>query len=109
MPENRKCLQVIVEDIDTYDGAPLHEAILRFLHRKGVAGATAWFGIEGYGSSQVIHKQGLFGMSDERPVVIVAIDAEDRLRAVLPDLLAMAQDAMITLSDVEVFQRSGRG
>ena len=97
----RKYLQVFVEDTDTWEGAPLHEAIVRMLEKRGVAGATVWSGIMGYGESRQVHRTGLFG--DERPVIISVIDSEKRIRAVLPQLLAMVKEGLVVLFDAEVF------
>ena len=101
----RKCLQVFVEDTDTWDdGGPLHEAIVRMLEKRGIAGATVWNGIMGYGASRHVHRTGLFG--DQKPVIITAIDSEDTIRAVLPELLAMVKEGLVALLDAEVFVKS---
>ena len=100
----RKYLQVFVEDTDTWEGAPLHEAIVRVLEKHGVAGATVWNGIMGYGESRQVHRTGLFG--DERPVIISVIDSEKRIRAILPQLLAMVKQGLVVLFDAEVFVKS---
>jgi len=65
--EIRKCLQVFVEDTDCWKGEPLYEAIVRLLHKHGVAGATVWSGVMGYGAHGWIHRKGLFGVADEKP------------------------------------------
>ena len=97
----RKYLQVFVEDTDTWEGAPLHEAIVRMLENRGVAGATVWSGIMGYGESRQVHRTGLFG--DERPIIISVIDSEPKIRAVLPQLLKMVKGGLVVLFDAEVF------
>jgi PII-like signaling protein len=98
---NRKYLQVFIEDTDTWEGAPLHEAIVRMLEANGVAGATVWSGIMGYGESRQVHRTGLFG--DERPVIISVIDSEQKIRAVLPELLTMVKEGLVVLLDAEAF------
>ncbi len=77
-----KSLLVFVEDTDTWEGEPLYEAIVRLFHRNHVAGATVWNGIMGYGAHGRIHRKGLFGVADEKPVVIVAVDTEEKIRGV---------------------------
>ena len=104
--ETKKCLQVFVEDCDEYGDEPLYEAIVRFFQKQGVAGATVFSGIMGYGASRRIHKKGLFGVSDERPVVIIAIDEEAKLRSILPGLLPMIKEGLVVLLDAEVFIRA---
>lgn len=100
----RKCLQIFVEDTDTWDGRRLYEAIVHMLEKRGVAGATVWNGIMGYGVSRQFHRTGLFG--DEKPIIITAIDSEETIRAVLPQLLSMVKDGLVAIFDAEVFVKS---
>ena len=80
----------------------LYEAIVRRLHRQGILGATVLVGVMGYGVHRRIHKRGLLGVSDEKPVVILAIDQEEKLRAVLPIIVPMVKEGMINLVDTEI-------
>ncbi len=48
--EIRKCLQIFIEDTDTWEGEPLYEAIVRLLHKRGITGATVWSVVMGYGA-----------------------------------------------------------
>jgi PII-like signaling protein len=98
----RKMLLIIIEDVDRWEGQPAHEAILRSLLRGGIAGATAWTGIAGYGAGGRLHHRGLFGVSDEKPVLIAAVDEEGKLRAAIPSILPMVKGGLVLLQDVEV-------
>jgi len=98
-----KTLQVFIEDTDKWGGEPLSDAIIRLLHKRGIVGATVWNGVMGYGAAGRIHRRGLFGVTDERPVVITAIDSEKNLRAVVPEILPMVKEGVVALSDIEVF------
>ena len=49
-----------------------------------------------------IHRKGLFGVSDDRPVTIVAVDSEEKIRAVLSIVVPMVKEGLILLQDVEV-------
>ena len=107
--QTQKVLQIIVEDTDRHEGQPLYEAIVRFLQKRGIAGATVWSGIMGYGANRRIHRKGLFGVSDQKPVIITAIDSEKKIRAHLQDLLAMIPEGVALLQDAEVFVRVREG
>jgi PII-like signaling protein len=100
----RKYLQVFIEDTDTWDGAPLYEAIVRMFEKRGLAGATVWTGIMGYGESRQVHQTGLFG--DQRPVIISVIDSEPKIRAILPKLLPMVKEGLVVVLDAEVFVKA---
>ena len=55
----------------------------------------------GYGVHRRIHKKVCLG-SDERPIVILAIDDEEKLRAILPTIVPMVKEGMINLIDTEI-------
>jgi PII-like signaling protein len=69
---------------------------------KSIAGATAWTGIAGYGAGGRLHHRGLFGVSDEKPVMIAAIDEGEKLRAAIPSVLPMVKGGLVLLQDIEI-------
>jgi PII-like signaling protein len=100
-------LLVIIEDVDRWEGQPVHEAILRLLLRHGIAGATAWAGMAGYGAGGRLHHRGLFGVSDEKPILITAVDEDGKLRAAIPSILPMVKGGLVLLQEVELFNVDG--
>jgi PII-like signaling protein len=101
--EKKKCLMVFVEDTDTWQGERLHEVIVRLMHKHGLAGATAVSGIAGFGAHGRIHRKGLFGMSDEKPVVILAIDSEAKVTEALEAVAPLIKEGLICTYDTAVF------
>ena len=97
-----KMLLIFIDQTDTWKNAPLHEAIVRVLEQNGVAGATVLSGIMGYGIHRRIHRRGLLGVSDDKPLTIAAIDSEDKLRNVLRAVRPMVREGLIGLTDFEV-------
>ena len=102
--------RIYIGEADHHDGHPLYQAIVAFLRERGIAGATVFRGIEGYGANARLHTTRLLRLSEDLPILIEVVDQEDRLRAVLPDLDAMVVDGLITLERVEVVAyRAGPG
>lgn len=98
-----RILMIFCDETDLWKGEErLYAAIVRKLHRHGIAGATVLRGLMGYGVHRRIHKKGLFGVSDETPIVILAIDEEQKLREMLPILVPMVKEGLINLTDTEV-------
>lgn len=99
-----KLLLICIDETDTWGDArvPLYEAVVKKLLELGIAGATVQRGIMGYGTNHRLHKKGLFGVADERPVTIFVIDNESRIRAVLPKLRQMITEGLIFLTGGEV-------
>lgn len=97
-----KMLLIFIDQTDTWQNKPLHEVIVRALEQNGIAGATVLSGIMGYGSHRRIHRKGLLGVSDDKPLTIAAIDNEKKLRDVLPAIRPMIREGLIGLSDFEI-------
>jgi hypothetical protein len=103
MTEGRtKMLVIFIDETDTWHGSKLYEAIVRVFEQNGIAGATVLSGIMGYGSHRRIHRKGLFGVSDDKPLTIAAIDSEQKLRDVLPAIRPMVREGLIGLLDFEM-------
>lgn len=98
----QKSLVIFVAESDMWQDAHLYAAIVTTLERQGIAGATVNLGLMGYGRHRRIHRKGLFGMSDDKPVTIIAVDTEAKIRAVLPIIAPMVREGLILLQDAEV-------
>jgi hypothetical protein len=97
-----RALLVFVNEADVWHDRPLYQAIVERLHQLGIAGATAQAGLMGFGHHMRLHHKGLFGIADDRPVTIVSVDDEARLRSILPDVRAMVTEGLIVLLEAEV-------
>jgi PII-like signaling protein len=95
-------LTVIVGEDDTWHHRPLYSEIVHRAHEAGLAGASVFRGIEGFGASSLIHTSRLLSLSEDLPVAVVIVDAEDRVRAFLPRLAELAGQGLVTLDEVEV-------
>lgn len=94
--------RIYIGESDTWHGRPLYEAIVHLLRERGLAGVTVLRGIEGFGAKQHIHTTRILRLSEDLPVLIEVVDAEERVRAILPELDAMVTGGLITLERVEV-------
>jgi uncharacterized protein len=95
-------LTIHLKEADRSDDLPLHELIVRRLLHSGIAGATVLRGVMGYGKHGHVHRTRLFGVSDDYPILIIAIDESERIRAFLPELKTLIPGGLITLHEVEV-------
>lgn len=95
-------LTIYVDETDTTGEMPLYEAIVRRLLRDEIAGATVQRGIMGFGSHARVHRKRLFGVSDDRPIVISAIDSAGKIRAAAKGVQEMVREGLVTIQTVEV-------
>jgi uncharacterized protein len=103
-----KLLRVFIGESDRYEGGPLFEAIVRKARELGLAGATVWQGIEGFGARSRIHTAKILRLSEDLPVIVEVVDSEEKIRALLPALDAMlaavGNGGLITLEKVEIIK-----
>ncbi|MGK5531469.1 DUF190 domain-containing protein [Streptomyces sp. URMC 129] len=93
-------LTLYVTEADTWRHRPLSAEIVRRAHRAGLAGASVFRGVEGFGGTGRVHTARLLSLSENLPVAVVIVDEEERVRAFLPELAELA-DAGIGLATVE--------
>jgi len=101
-----KMLVIYVDETDLWGAGPLYEALVRRIRQMGLAGATAQAGMMGFGSHGKVHHRRLFGVSDDKPVVITVVDSEPKIRAALPELRGMVREGLVVLLDAEVVEQA---
>nr|WP_221462529.1 DUF190 domain-containing protein [Streptomyces olivoverticillatus] len=99
---------VFIGESDTFRHKPLYSEIVHRAHAAGLAGASVFRGIEGFGASSLIHTQRLLSLSEDLPVAVVIVDTAERVRAFLPVLEELVGDGMVTLDEVEVLHYRGK-
>ncbi len=95
-------LRIYLGESDHWHGKPLYQAIVGRMRERGLAGATVLRGIEGFGAKQHLHTSRILSLSEDLPVLIEAVDAEDKIRAIIPEIDEMLGDGLMTLEKVEV-------
>jgi PII-like signaling protein len=93
-------LRIYVSESDRWEGRPLYEALVRTAHEQGIAGATAFRGIEGFGASSRIHTVKVLHLSETLPVVVEIADRADRIAAFMPTLDKMIGEGMVMIQRV---------
>lgn len=85
-----------------YHGKPLWEAILSDFKERGVAGATVYRGIAGFGANAKIRNALSEYLSSDLPIIIEVVDNESKLLRIVPDLEEMIGGGLVTLEKVEI-------
>ena len=85
-------LRIYIGEADHAHGKPLYEAIVAFLRERGLAGATVFRGIEGFGANSHLHTTRLLRLSEDLPILVEVVDTDERIRAILPELDALVGD-----------------
>ncbi|MET9870938.1 DUF190 domain-containing protein [Streptomyces sp. NPDC006386] len=101
-------LTVLVGENDTWHHKPISAEIVHRAHTAGLAGASVFRGVEGFGASSLIHTSRLLSLSEDLPVAVVIVDTEPRVRAFLPQLDELVTEGLVTLDECEVIRYTGR-
>ena len=101
-------LTVFVGETDQWHHKPLYTEIVHRAHMLGLAGASVFRGIEGYGASSHIHTSRLLSLADELPLAVVIVDDEQRVRDFLPQLDELVTEGLVILDPVEVYRYVGQ-
>lgn len=99
---------IFVGENDTWQHKPLYTEIVHRAHAAGLAGASVFRGIEGFGASSLIHTSRLLSLSEDLPVAILLVDDRDRIEAFLPQLDDLVTEGLVILDDCQVIRYVGR-
>ena len=97
-----KLLTIYIGEHDHYHHRPLYQVIVETLREKGIAGATVFRGIEGYGKRSRIHTASILRLSEDLPIVIQVVDRGERIKSILPIIDEMVPEGLVTLQPVDV-------
>ena len=87
-------------------GVPAYIAICDLMHRRRLAGASVFLGVDGIAHG---HRQRarFFGRNGDVPMMIIAVGSGERIGRVLPELGGLLRRPMMTLERVRVCKRDG--
>jgi uncharacterized protein len=99
-----KMLRIHFGEADKWHDKHLYRAIVEKCRELDIAGATVFRGIEGYGASTLIRRTHHLSFSSDLPVMVTVIDADEKIRQLLPFLDQMVGEGLIAMSEVEVIK-----
>jgi len=99
-----RLIRVFIDERDRRGVQPLYTAIVEYLRSKGIAGATVFRGIEGYGSHHEIHVAKPFSWVPNVPVLVEVVDEAAKIETILPGLRDLVGEGLLTLENVEYLQ-----
>lgn len=102
-------LSIFIGESDQYRHGPLYHEIVRRAKEAGLAGASVFRGIEGYGASSRIHTTRILSLSEDLPLVVIIVDTGAKIEAFLPQLDELIGEGLVIIDDVEVITYVGRG
>jgi len=99
-----KKLTIYVDEVDKFHGKPVYEVLLDIFFKKKIMGVSVFRGIAGYGSDGVFHTSKMLELSTSMPVKIEAVESEEMINRVLPDVYHVVEKGMVEVTDTNVIK-----
>jgi len=103
-----KLVRIFIGESDKAGVVPLYEKIVTEAKAHGLAGVTVTKGIMGFGKNSRIHTAKILRLSEDLPIVIEIVDAEEKIEAfksILDKLFEEnASGGLITIEKVEIIK-----
>jgi len=96
------CVTIRIKRNDKVNSKSLQKVLLDLMIKEGVAGATVWTGVNGFGKrgKSTLH---LEGITVNMPLIIEVIDWQSKLERLLPSIKNLINDnGLISIHDVDV-------
>ena len=99
---NEDCLKLTAYFAERDRGGPdrsrfLGDALVEICARHAFATSVLLRGAEGFGRHQVLQSERLLTLSEDLPMVLVAVDTRHRIEAALPEVGRVARHGLLTL------------
>src|SRR5215475_2548793 len=102
-----KRITIFIGESDRYHHKPLYAEIVRRAHQRGLAGASVFRGIEGFGAASRIHTTRLLSLSEDLPLAIIIVDTAERTEEFLDEVAELVTGGLIIVDDVHVHTYAG--
>lgn len=103
MSEGALKLTIYFGERSRVGGRLLAEELLDIYARHEVRSSILLRGIQGFGGKHRLRTDRLLTLSEDLPLVSVAVDARERIHALLPEVSAIGHDGLITLERARIY------
>jgi uncharacterized protein len=99
-----KRVTIFVGESDRHHHRPVYAEIIHRAHEAGLAGASAFRGMEGFGSTAQVHTSRLLSLSQDLPMAIIIVDTAAAVGRFLPQIDDLVADGLVLVDDVQVYR-----
>jgi hypothetical protein len=108
LKKNAKLLRIFLGESDKVYHSALYDVIVREARKFGLAGATVWRGIMGFGPTSHIRSDRILDLSSDLPIIVEIVDGEEKINNFLPVLDDLFESAgcggLVTVENVKVIR-----
>ena len=101
-----KCMRIFVSSTDKFRHTPVYEMVIYAAKRYGMAGATAFKGTMGFGTTSAISSVKFWEVTEKLPIMIEIIDEREKIdwfiETIKPFFDKIKNGCIITIQDTRV-------
>jgi uncharacterized protein len=104
-----KAIKVTVYLCDTakHHGMPVYSSVLDFLFKSGIAGASVFKGVAGFGAQHRMHSAHIVEISDSLPIKIEFIESREKVEEILEELKKRTTSGLIEMNETTMVHKAG--
>jgi PII-like signaling protein len=102
LPEEGQLLRIFIGESDKFEKQPLYEWIVKKARESGLAGATVFRGLLGYGASSRLHTAKILRLSSDLPIVIEIVDTDEKIEKFIPLIDEALKNGLATLEKANI-------
>lgn len=95
-------LRIFIGESEKKNGRPLYEWLVNEARHRGIAGATVFRGIMGFGAHSLVHTSKILDLASNLPVVVEVSDTSEKIQDFLAVVEESIKDGMATLQEIEM-------
>ncbi|GAB4290016.1 MAG: DUF190 domain-containing protein [Ignavibacteriaceae bacterium] len=107
-----KLLRIFIGESDKSGNIPVYEKIVIEARKAGLAGATVFRGIMGFGGTSRIHTAKILRLSEDLPLIIEIVDEEQKIEKFIPVINSLFEEAdcggLITIEKAQIIKYTTR-
>lgn len=97
-------LRIYIGEDEHESHVTLYDVLLERFMEAGIAGVTVFQGVAGYGGGKHLRTASLLRFSTDLPMIVEAIDTEDKIREALAIAEELVESGLITTDTVHARQ-----
>ena len=101
-PQEGYLLRIFISESDRHEGKLLYEWLVLKAREMGLAGATVFRGIAGFGAHSRMHTFKIERLSEDLPIIVEIVDTMERLEGFLSLVDDIVKEGSATIEKVQV-------
>ncbi|SME95774.1 MULTISPECIES: DUF190 domain-containing protein [Desulfovibrio] len=110
LPEKAVRLRIFTGEENRIDHRPTFEVIVHEARQRGLAGATVYRGVMGYGVNSQVRTTSILRLSEDLPMIIEIVDTAEKIAPFKDYLIETMSEGLVTAEEVNVvFHKHNQG